>query len=123
MDDDVGTCVSASMFAPHIHILKVRIAWPAMPRSTMDFSTRIYGRLSLECSHLKVYVPHEGVENNLLKFTFGGKYKLCSFIQDNVADSNHRCDYQCTCVDNVCQALYVFLPSTTEELCEVEFPP
>ena len=118
-DDDLETCTSASAVSSELRYLKLRFAWPAMPRSNLNFSTEVYGRQNLVCSKLEVYVPFADTESPLLKQTFGGRYRKCSLSGYTTTPSNHRCDFECACLTTVCEALYVFLPSSAIELCEV----
>ena len=121
-DADLETCTSASAVSSELRYLKLKFAWPAMPRSNLNFSTEVYGRQGLVCSKLEIYVPFADTESQLLKQTFGGSYRKCSLGGDTTTSSNRRCDFECGCLTTICQALYVFLPSSEVELCEVMFP-
>ena len=121
-DADLETCTSASAVSSKLRYLKLRFAWPAMPRSNLNFSTAVYGRQGLLCSKLEVYVPSADTESQLLKHTFGGRYRQCNPSGDTITSSSRRCNFECSCLTTICQALYVFLPSSEVELCEVMFP-
>ena len=93
-----------------------------MPRNTLNFSVQIYVGIDVSCSGLKVYVPINDVESLYPDMAFGGKYRKCDFSGEVTTETNQRCDFQCTCLITICQALFVLVPGAEKELCEVMFP-
>ena len=121
-DENSTTCLSASLFKPGLSYLKVRFAWPGMPRATLDFNVEVYGKPNLTCESIRVYVPPLGAHSKFLDFSENLKYKICPFTRRENTVSNVKCDFQCTCTGTICDALYLLVLDKHTEICEVVFP-
>ena len=131
VDGTSSTCVSASLFGPHLQMLRLRIPWPGLESP----SKTLVGHESMVCgtgnltpaslaSAVFLYVPSNySTEYTMSEPGLEGYGQLCTLDSETINSGFKECHFSCDCSSYDCSSVFLTLVNSTVDLCEISDTP